>query len=132
MVGGFGWRWSSPASMSDIVRPWVPVTSFTMPRVVTPIEVQPIAFVRVGQPSTFDFDDSFRHKATQGIGFRVNDGDDPAPITDVYTEMGRVTSDVRVENPDDADQFVVVERIDKITFRAPHSANLVQFVFRNH
>ena len=37
----------------------------------------------------------------------------------VYTEVVRVTDTVRVKNPQDAQQYVDVERIKSITFRGP-------------
>lgn len=102
----------------EIIRPWVPVESFSKRRVIVPLEVLPVAFVRVGQPSDFTFDQTFRQKAG-GIGFRTNDGEDPEPITDQYNELSRNTTVVRIENPDDASQFVDVERIDDILFQGP-------------
>ena len=37
----------------------------------------------------------------------------------IFTETERQTTTVRVENPDDSEQFVDVERIDQITFLGP-------------
>jgi len=42
--------------------------------------------------------------------------DPPAEVTYKFTETGRKTTKVRVENPSDATQYVMVERIDEITF----------------
>ena len=36
--------------------------------------------------------------------------------TKAYTEKSRKTTDVRVENPDDKSQYVIVERINEIEF----------------
>ena len=43
--------------------------------------------------------------------------------TVIYTEVARKTSDVRVENPDAADQYVIVRRITEITFSGTDSRN---------
>lgn len=127
--GGYKFR---NADMADIVQPWVPVTSFSTPRVVAPPpEALPVAFIRVGAASVFDYDSSFVAKATRGIGFRTQDsGDDGDVPVGIYNETGRLTSDVRVENPDDPDQFVVVKRIDRIQFDAPGGGK-VEFRFNN-
>lgn len=43
-----------------------------------------------------------------------------------YTEKSRVTSTQRIENPDDATQFVDVERIEKLTM-ANSQGNEIEF-----
>lgn len=133
MPGGVGYnlRGLVPPSMEEIVRPFVPIESFSTPRVPpTPTPPEPEAFLRWGQASAFQFESSFRDKATRGIGFRVGDGGDEEfpPVT--YTETGRDTSLLRVENPDDPDQFVEVERIDAISFRGPNGRDTI-FRLRN-
>lgn len=40
-------------------------------------------------------------------------------VTIEFDEFDRETSDHRVENPEDEDQYVIVQRIDVITFRGP-------------
>lgn len=54
----------------------------------------------------------------------INDGDEPdepeePPSALVWTETYRATEDVRVENPDDSEQYVVVQRIREIWFVGP-------------
>ena len=57
--------------------------------------------------------------------FSINlEEDDPPPAppdqkTLVFNEIDRKVTPVRVENPDDPEQFVMVERIDNITFKGP-------------
>ena len=48
-------------------------------------------------------------------------------VTRTYSEIGRQTETVRVENPDDPSQYVEVERIKRISFSAP-DGSVVQFV----
>ena len=52
------------------------------------------------------------------------------PVGDeLWLEVARTTSTVRVENPDDANQYVDVERIDAICFFTPRGR--VQLLFNN-
>ena len=105
-------------AMEQIVRPWVDVLSFSRLREVPVIEEEPEAFLRWGQAAEFLFDqNTFRNTAGKYPGFRVNDPDDPDE-TIVFTETGRDVTVVRVANPDDENQFVDVERIDKIRFQS--------------
>lgn len=54
-----------------------------------------------------------------GMGFSIK-----WPDSDFnFTETGRTTHTVRVENPDDSSQFVDVEVIDNITYRNGKSVN---------
>lgn len=51
------------------------------------------------------------------------------PVT-LYTEVGRIEEKVRIENPDDADQYVIVARITSIQFSGPEG-NILQFDYRH-
>lgn len=51
------------------------------------------------------------------------------PVVD-WTEMSRTTSDVRVENPDDEEQYVIVQRIETITFQTARGER-IRLNFRN-
>ena len=46
-----------------------------------------------------------------GINFKIGECDDS------NTELSRETSDIRVQNPDDPTQYVMVRRISKIAFK---------------
>jgi hypothetical protein len=48
-----------------------------------------------------------------------------------FNEVSRETSRVRVENPDDASQFVIVDRIDKLTMVDSGTSETVLMIFRN-
>ncbi|TCN30350.1 hypothetical protein [Sinorhizobium americanum] len=53
------------------------------------------------------------------------------PVLDWQELAGtRVTSDVRVENPDDPDQYVIVQRTEKATFQT-HLGELIRLNFAN-
>lgn len=54
---------------------------------------------------------------TRQVGLKVTvKGQD---VKKAFKQTGKKTTDVRVENPDDSSQFVVVKRIDEITFQRP-------------
>ncbi len=61
-----------------------------------------------------------------------SDGDSGAP-TNVsmitFTEMSRKVTKIRVENPDDSEQYVMVEDATEITFRSDRDNILRRFVF---
>lgn len=52
------------------------------------------------------------------LNFKVNDPSNDQSLT----EKSRTTQTVRVQNPDDPDQFVDVQRIQQIVFKAPKTA----------
>lgn len=81
--------------------------------------------IRWGKPSDFPFQPGTPY---QGPGFQVQNPHNPtSPTTppnrprtsEVWQETGRNTHDKRVENPDDSEQYVIVEVIDDITFSTP-------------
>jgi len=55
--------------------------------------------------------------------------DEEEPVID-WHELARTTSDVRVENPDDSDQYVIVQRVETITFQTPEGKR-IRFNFKN-
>lgn len=124
-----GLRGSTDFSFESLVRPFTSVFSFSTPRLPPEPAVQePEAFIEWGGPSVFSFDDTFRELA--GAGTAKKDDDDNEPPEEHWTENGRSTSDVRVENPDDPDQFVIVQQIDSIGFTGP-GGRRAQFQFSN-
>lgn len=120
----------TPITMESLVRPFVGVFSFSTPRVAPePAPVEPEAFLRWGGPSAFSFDDSFRDVASGGVSFHTDD-DDNDDVEEQYSETGRSTSDVKVENPDDPDQFVIVQQIQSMAFSGP-GGRKIRFQFSN-
>ncbi|TBB28120.1 hypothetical protein ELH48_13630 [Rhizobium ruizarguesonis] len=62
--------------------------------------------------------------------FPGNDKDDEEePVID-WQELARTTSNVRVENPDDSDQYVIVQRVETITFQTPEGKR-IRLNFKN-
>lgn len=114
----------------DMVRPFVSVDSFSRKRtIVEPREI-PESFFEAGGPSQFSYQDTFRDLANGGRRFRTNDPPPGEDEPERWREQGRDVTEVRVENPDDPDQFVIVERIDKIRFQGP-DGRTVQYELRN-
>jgi hypothetical protein len=108
-----------PASMEQIVRPWVPVTSTPKPRVPAPPEEEfPEAFIRWGAASEFATGDSFREDAANP-GFHVDDPEEPERLRLTFDEEGRDWTDFRVENPADPEQYAIIRRVNNIAFRGP-------------
>lgn len=113
-----GLRGGPNVQLEDMLRQFTSIFSFSTPRVPPePVIEEPEAFIEWGGPSVFSFDDSFRD-AANGITQRTDDDDDPENEL-TYSETGRSTSDLRVENPDSPDQFVIVQRIESISFNGP-------------
>lgn len=56
--------------------------------------------------------------------------DKPDQTEITWQEQSRKTKKIRVENPDDAEQYVMVERIEEIVFTQP-SGPRVKLVFKN-
>jgi len=57
--------------------------------------------------------------------------EEPQPVLDWIEIPGtRVTSDVRVENPDDEEQYVIVQRTEKAIFQT-HLGEIIRLNFAN-
>jgi hypothetical protein len=62
--------------------------------------------------------------------FPKNEDDDKEQPVKDWFELSRETSDVRVENPDDSDQYVIVQRVEKIIFQTPEGER-IRLNFKN-
>lgn len=61
----------------------------------------------------------------------IQQGESAVTLDDVtWRELSRATSEVRIEDPNDEDVFVLVERIDSVTFVDP-SGNIQRLLFNN-
>lgn len=56
------------------------------------------------------------------------DEEDPEDPTLIYTEIARTEVEVKVVNPDDEEQYVMVKRLSNVTFSSPDGKNR-KFVF---
>jgi hypothetical protein len=131
MVRNFtGASFYSGPQMERIVRPFVVIDSKPYdppaPRQPLPGE-NDLAFISWGAPSRF-----ITPQLTQPVtsssrfgsgGFRVTWPEDEKPqkseVNRIYAEISRTVDTIKVENPDDPEQYVMIERIDEIEFRAP-------------
>jgi hypothetical protein len=122
-------RFAARRAMEQIVRPFVTIDS-SPPAPPTPRKPLPgeggEAFDSWGGPSRFsrpDISDPIESPTrVGGGGFKVEwpkDDKQDSERVRVYSEIRRETEEVRVENPDDEDQYVMVERIKSIDFSTP-------------
>lgn len=58
----------------------------------------------------------------------AEDDDEEEPVIE-YDEVSRVEEEIRVENPDDADQYVIVARVTTMLLRRRDDQRLVRFTF---
>ena len=111
------------------LRPFVTVQSDTSPAGLATRRRLPgegtDAFISWGAASRFlqpEFEQPYNTNQSFSITatFPEDDTEDEEePEVQVYDEIRREVSVIRVENPDDAAQFVDVERIEVIDFRGP-------------
>lgn len=93
------------------------------------------AQIEFGKPSRFQFSAANPLGEQQGGGFSVggssSQGEEPTnnPII-VYTEVSRQEETVRVNNPEDANQYVDDARMTTVTFSRTDGV-LIQLVFNN-
>jgi len=106
------------------VRPYDSIYSLSRPRKVEPVVVVPEALLVWGSPADFqEAKFSFPEKAKDpGLSFTVIE----------WSEVNRTTVTVRITNPDDAEQFVDVERVDEIEFKEPKSGDTFKLLLRDH
>lgn len=95
-------------NMEQIVRPFQTTTTIVNRRsnVTKPTKVAP-------QKAIITWGAEGQAPVSQGITINVKNTDNK------YQETSRKTTDVRVENPDDSNQFVIEQRVDKVTFTKP-------------
>lgn len=87
-----------------------------------------VANIRWGKPSTFGFlGGNFQTRVTHVTYWTDPDDDDDAEIP-VWEEIAQDVEDVRVENPDDPEQYVIERRRTASVFKRPDNS-LVKFVF---
>ncbi len=79
------------------------------------------ADIRWGAAGFEQFESSGLQQENFSVTIQDPEEDEPPPekVTLEFTEIKRNVTPVRVENPDDPEQFVMVERIDDITFDGP-------------
>jgi hypothetical protein len=132
-----GWTWHDdgpPPSWERIVRPSVIIESHLRDRNREP-EPEPEEEGEIiwGKPSQFQWSASDPAHDQHDRIIIVGDGGGPGPPPDEdeetryidYNEIvaERVTEDIRVENPSDSAQYVMVRRINEITFQGPNEGS---------
>jgi hypothetical protein len=121
-------------SLEQSVRPFehlpLYVQQLIESRPVKPDDAQ--AYLRWGRKGKFaeaDLQESFSIGLSPGSKVTSDpEKDTPLknqPKTHNFEEVNRKTSSIRVENPKNAKHFVMVERIDEITFKGPRQVRAV-------
>lgn len=105
------------------VRPSVVIESHLKDRTPRPVEVpEQAAEIRWGKASSFQWSVT-NPPAGGSVTVRLPDDEPeepvPGPRTLEFDETTRTVQNIRVENPSDSEQYVIVQRINDITFRGP-------------
>jgi hypothetical protein len=132
--------WGSRRTFESVVRPFQTIES-------APPELAPVRRLRPGEgteasicagaPSRFlrqDLDEPVKTPGPPRNEVRWPDrdedsADDPGVL--VYDEVDRQVSVIRIENPEDAAQYVDVERIEQIDFTNRATGTRVRFVLKH-
>jgi hypothetical protein len=132
---------SSPTrTFESAVRPFQTIDS-------APPELPPVRRIRPGEdteasicaggPARFlreNLEDPIQLPGTSTrieVRWPSKDGGANDPEAIIYQEVSREVSVIRVENPDDAAQYVDVERIEQIDFTNLETGRLVRFILRH-
>jgi hypothetical protein len=140
-IGG-GYGGTGRRTFESVVRPFQTIES-------APPELPPVRRLRIGEdteasicaggPSRFlreNVSEPVRYRDSTSSGIEViwpdsNDGGTDEPGAIIYQEVSREVSVIRVENPEDAAQYVDVERIEQIDFTNLETGRLVRFILRH-
>lgn len=119
------------ARLEAIRGAYAKVTSFPKVREPSaPPEELPDAHIRWGKESEFNSETIFRRKA-RVVGVGLGDDDDEEPPERerlTFSEEGRAWEDLRIENPDDPEQYGIMRVTVGAVFRAPNGAqHIYQF-----
>lgn len=104
---------TKPIDLSEAFR--VDVLSTHTDRVPpTPPVKEPESYIKWGASAQFNYDNSFRDYAIS-----VEDVTPSFPFQGKWNEEGRKYTDFRVENPEDKDQYVIVQKLEAVAFSGP-------------
>ena len=104
---------TKPVDLSEAFR--VDVLSTHVDRVVpSPPVKEPDSYIKWGGSAKFDYDNSFRDYANA-----IEDITPSFPFQGEWVEEGRKYTDFRVENPEDKDQYVIVQKLEAVAFTGP-------------
>lgn len=111
-------------SILGVVRPAVYIESHLKDRSPGPLEIpEQVSEIRWGKASSFQWSVTNPPSTNGGGSVSFPDGDDEeaelGPKTLEFDETARTVENIRVENPSDSAQYVIVQRINEITFRGP-------------
>lgn len=100
---------------------------------------EPAARLCWGDQSQFQFSIEYPPASEDIIpggrgGLRIiwpDEGDLPGEVILEFEEIEKTTEDFRIENPEDEDQYVIVQRRMTSTFRTPFQGFLWRFTWKN-
>lgn len=134
--------WAPGGGMENIVRSFVEIDSQPINRIFRrpdPTPSAPEALICWGESSQFVFPPQTVAPPSDpagGGGITVNWPEDDGELQDIpplrmLTEVSRVTSDKRIENPQDPEQYVIVQRIDELVMVDSIDGESITFIFDN-
>lgn len=106
-------------NIGEAFKTWVDVLSTSSPRTAnteTATDTTPEAYLKWGEESEFDYSGDF-----PSGGFEVKTGDTKRDRYS-YSEDGRAFTDYKVTNPNNPSQYVIVRRVQTISFTGPGGA----------
>ena len=123
-------------SMEFIIRGFGVVNSAPVNRVFerpAPPEERPPAAREWGDGSEFIFPPQINYSWNWPDDLTEGESEEPEPPASErrLTEVARATSPLRVENPNDPEQFVIVERIDSLIMLDSATGETITMEFRN-
>jgi len=125
---------SKLATPADVVKPGLSDEVLQRLALMRPPVVNGVSEIRWGKPSDFDITTPNQPTQPSYTSVTVNMGTSPQPddiVLYTYNEVWRQESDVRVENPDDPEQYVMVARTESIIFESQDDGFYLQFNFTN-
>jgi hypothetical protein len=141
--GGFPTLGERGGRMERIVRSFVDIDSQPINRIFRrpdPTPETPETLITWGASSQFVFPPQVTSAGTPGSGaisynwptYNYNNGEEDPVLEERYwTEVSRITSPKRVENPEDAEQYVIIDRIDEMVMVDSKDGESITLVFRN-
>jgi hypothetical protein len=89
-----------------------------------------VANIRWGKASRFTLiEPEAKKQPSVTVIWPDDDGEEEEPAPVQWTEISRTEETIRVENPDDAEQYVMVARATSVLFRKEDDGTMHQFNF---
>lgn len=107
------------------IRSYAEVRSTPVAREIEPPAlVTPEAYTRWGQPSDFGIGDLVRQRY-RFPGYDPDDDDPKKRVRYTWNEEGRSWTDIRVENPDDPDNYAILRVATSVALALPDGSQVI-------